>query len=226
MGRRRAGTPWVRRPPPECDGNSDGNPGLRTRSSLNRDVQLTSATAHLTRDPLHLECKSALAGQADLRDGRERGTPPTSPTGYHTPSRGQSCAVRPPIASRAAPGPTRGRAAPDRRDAAPAWVRFGGANPERTAHERPSQPGTRRHVRPGHKAYAGTGQHRLSACFQVSGRRGHCRSWRPMLCFAGRCAPANQEAALRRWASRSATQSLAVRAAPIRVAEAVPVQSP
>jgi len=35
--------------------------------------------------------KSALAGQADLRDGRERGTPPNSPKGYHTPSRRQSC---------------------------------------------------------------------------------------------------------------------------------------
>jgi hypothetical protein len=34
-------------------------------------------------------------------------------------------------------------------------------------HERPSQPTTRRHVRPSQKAYDGTGRHRLSACFRV-----------------------------------------------------------
>src|SRR4051812_42304072 len=70
------------------DGTDDGNPQRRTRPRPNGGVRRASATAIPTRAALHLESESALAGQADLRDGRERGTPPTSPKGYHTPSRG------------------------------------------------------------------------------------------------------------------------------------------
>ena len=73
------GTALSRQGAGQHDGNGDGNPGRRARSRLNGPVRLTSAAVVPTAAPLHLESKSALAGQADLRDGRERGIPPTSP---------------------------------------------------------------------------------------------------------------------------------------------------
>ena len=54
------------------DGNGDGNPVRRARSRLNGYVQLTGTKVVPTQAPLRLESKSALAGQADLRDGRAR----------------------------------------------------------------------------------------------------------------------------------------------------------
>jgi hypothetical protein len=72
------------------DGNGDGNTGRRPRARLNPHVRLSSAIDAMAAAAPQLENKSALAGQADLRDGRERGIPSTSPKGYHTPSRGRA----------------------------------------------------------------------------------------------------------------------------------------
>ena len=100
----------------------------------------------------------ALAGQAGLRDGGVR-HPVGLPEGYHTAARGQSFARSPAVAPRAAPGPTRGRALPGRRDdaRAPAW--FGGANPERTAKEPLTRSGTRQQERAAQDACGNTGRH-------------------------------------------------------------------
>ena len=103
---------------------------------------------------------NALAGRADFRDGGGCVIPSASPRATTRRPGGRALRRRPAVASKAAPGPPRGRALPGRRDdaRAPAWL--GGANPERTAHERPSRPGTRQHERARQEARAGTGRHR------------------------------------------------------------------
>jgi len=80
---------------------------------------------------------------------------------------GRAARRRPAVASRAAPGPSRGRALPGRRDATRALVRFGGANPERTAHEHLSRSDTRQHERPGQDVRDGTGRQRPGARVRV-----------------------------------------------------------
>ena len=100
----------------------------------------------------------------------ERDTPPTSPKGYHTPSRGRAARARLPVASRAAPGPARGRAAPVRRDAARAPVRFGGANPERTTCEHLSHDETHEQEDAGQPARNGTRHHHSASPCPRSGR--------------------------------------------------------
>jgi hypothetical protein len=66
---------------------------------------------------------------------------------------------RPAVASRAAPGPPRGRALPGRRDdaRAPAWL--GGANPERTAWQRPIRPEAHEHNGAGQPVRGDTRRH-------------------------------------------------------------------
>ena len=94
--------------------------------------------------------------QVDDGGGPDRDTPTTSPRATTRRPGGRAARGRLPVASRAAPGPARGRAAPGRRDATRAPVRFGGANPERTTCQRPSQPETHEHERAGHPARDGT----------------------------------------------------------------------
>ena len=71
------------------------------------------------------------------------------------------------VASRAAPGPPRGRALPGRRDdaRAPAWL--SGAIPERTSWEPPSRPESHEHERAAQDARGGTGRHQPGACVRV-----------------------------------------------------------
>ena len=98
-----------------CDGNDDGNAGRRARFWLNGYAQLIGAEAILTRAPICLESESALAGRADLRDGRERGTrrpPTTSRRATTRPPLGRAWGRRRRYASRAAHRRPRGRAAP------------------------------------------------------------------------------------------------------------------
>ena len=72
--------------------------------------------------------KHALAGRADLRDGRHRRQarfcgvgwvwhPVELLEGYHAAPRGHAWQARPAVGKDGAPGEPRGRAAPDRRDA-------------------------------------------------------------------------------------------------------------
>lgn len=79
------------------------------------------------RSPVHT--KHALAGRADLRDGRHKRQACSSrgsgvwhsadlPEGYHAAPRGQAWEARPVVGRDAAPGEPRGRAKPGRRDAA------------------------------------------------------------------------------------------------------------
>ena len=84
------GTALSRQGAGQHDGNGDGNPLRRARSRLIGLVRLTSATTISTAAALHLESESALAGPADLQDGRGAAGPPASPKGYHTPYQGQS----------------------------------------------------------------------------------------------------------------------------------------
>jgi hypothetical protein len=66
-------------------------------------VSATKALLALSQRRYISKCKCALAGQADLQDGRSVASR-RPPRGLPPPSRGQSCTSRSPIASRAAPG--------------------------------------------------------------------------------------------------------------------------
>lgn len=118
----------------------------------------------------------------------ERDTPTTSPRATTRHPRGRVARARPPVASRAAPGSTRGRAAPGRRDAtrAPACTRSraGGTQkappaptPVRTGWHttvrRPAGTGRRATVRPRQSALMGAGRRprvRPPACCWPVGR--------------------------------------------------------
>ena len=114
----------------------------------------------------------ALAGPRQVSGMPRARHPVDLPEGYHTPSRGQSCTSRLPVASRAAPGPSRGRAAPGRRDATRARVRFGGANPERTTWERPTRAETYEQEDAGQPARDRHQPSALGSPHPRSGRRG------------------------------------------------------
>ena len=85
------------------------------RSRLNGAEQLASATAIPTGTALHLEskCMPSPGGQINRMGACH---PDDLPEGYHTAARGQSLARSAAVASRAAHGRPRGRAAPGRRD--------------------------------------------------------------------------------------------------------------
>jgi hypothetical protein len=109
------------------------------------------------------------------------GIPSTLPEGYYTTARG--------------------RALPGRRDATRAPVRFGGANPEQTAHERLSRPDTRQHERAGQAVRDGTGQQRPIVCVRLdteeSAQAGPHATWAERIRLVGRVGTRSRHGAIR-----------------------------